>query len=229
MATDFDQMQGFSGRHLAPRDNACSPVIVGETARTNRAAMDQQALIESRRAGADAGGSKVKDPATSRISAKIDRIDLNILAALHRNGRVSKTDMSEMVGVSATRCCERIKRLERSGVIKGYHARIDLPKILPAVYFMVQVKISNYTPVRAQQFEQTMLRMKEIVGSQSVLGSIDYILTVVASDIDHYQEIITRLQEVSMVDFDFTSFPITRTLKSVENIPLPEILAELDR
>lgn len=171
-----------------------------------------------------------RNPVTmKRMADKIDRIDLNILAALHRDGRISKAEMSEEVGVSATRCCERIRRLERVGIIRGYHARVDLSKILPTTYFIVQVKVGNYTPARAQQFEHTVMRMTEVVACQAVLGSIDYMLTVVASDILHYQEIITRLQEQSMVEFDFTSYPVTRNLKSVDGMPLQEVLGELDR
>ena len=56
----------------------------------------------------------------------IDRIDIKILALLHRQGRVTKAAMGEAVGLSASRCWERMKKLEKARIIRGYHAEVDL-------------------------------------------------------------------------------------------------------
>ena len=59
----------------------------------------------------------------------IDRIDLNILSSLFSRARISKVQMSAEVGVSASRCYERMRHLEQTEIIRGYHADIDLTRL----------------------------------------------------------------------------------------------------
>ena len=157
-----------------------------------------------------------------------DKLDLLILAALHRNGRMSKVELSEAVGLSASRCCERMKRLEKVGLIQGFRAHVDVARIAPCSQFLVQVKILNYTYSRAQQFQTTIERIDEIVACQAVLGAYDYLMTVMASSVEHYQQVIERLQRENPGDFDFVSYPVTKSIKSFDRTDLLAILDVLE-
>lgn len=160
---------------------------------------------------------------------RIDRIDMNILATLFGQARVSKVGMSANVGVSASRCYQRMQRLEQAEIIRGYHADIDIPRLTGCLQFMVQVKLLNYTALRGKQFEKTLLKVPEVVTCQSVLGTIDYIMVIVAATVERYQEVINELRALSECEFDFVTFPMSRSIKSVAHGDLRQIVARIAR
>ncbi len=142
----------------------------------------------------------------------MDRIDLNILTALYREARISKVQMSTEVGLSASRCYERMRRLEHSKVIRGYHADIDIARLASCLQFMVQVKL---------------LRIPEIIACQGVLGTIDYILVVIAATVEKYQDVIGKLRAASECEFDFVTFPVSGTIKSTGQSDLGQVMGRL--
>jgi Lrp/AsnC family transcriptional regulator of ectoine degradation len=160
-----------------------------------------------------------------RRSPALDAIDYKILAALHRDGRISKTRMSVEVGLSATRCWERMQRLEQEGFIRGYHADIDMKRLAGLSYFVVQVRLLDSSVARARQFERLVANVNEIVGCQAVLGTVDYFLTIAADGVDSYQRIIEELSNQDAVKFEFVTFPISKTLKTPYSVPLSASLA----
>lgn len=164
-----------------------------------------------------------------QISKRIDRIDLNILAALYSQARMSKVQMSTDVGLSASRCYERMRRLEQAELIRGYHADIDIPRLANCLQFMVQIKLLNYTAARGKHFEKTLLRIPEIISCQGVLGTIDYVIMVVAASVERYQELIAELRTSSECEFDFVTFPVSKAIKSAREGDLRQIVARLTR
>lgn len=157
----------------------------------------------------------------------VDHIDLNILTMLFSQARVSKVQMSTEVGVSASRCHERMQRLEQSGVIRGYHADIDLARLASSLQFLVQIKLLNDTAARTKQFEKVVLKIPEIVACQSVLGHIDYIITVVAASIEKYGEVIAELRAHGGGEFDFVTFPVSKSIKTIGQGELRQIVERL--
>src|SRR5580698_10266532 len=105
----------------------------------------------------------------------VDRICLNILAALFSHARISKVQMSAQVGVSASRCYERMRHLEQVGIIRGYHADIDLTRLTSCMQFYVEVKIPS---THSKQFEKAALQTAEIISCHAVLGHTDYVVVV---------------------------------------------------
>lgn len=160
---------------------------------------------------------------------RIDRIDLSILAVLYGQARISKVQISTEVGLSASRCYERMRRLEQAEVIRGYHADIDIARLTSCLQFMVQIKLLNYTAARGKQFERAILKLPEIIACQGVLGTIDYILIVVAASVEKYQEVIGELRTASDCEFDFVTFPVSKTIKSVGESDLRQIVGRLQR
>jgi Lrp/AsnC family transcriptional regulator, regulator of ectoine-degradation genes len=155
-----------------------------------------------------------------RRASDLDAFDHKILAAVHRDGRISKTKMSVEVGLSATRCWERMQRMEKDGIIRGYHADIDLKRLSGLSFFMVQVTLNDSSVARARQFERLVANVTEIVSVQAVLGTVDYFLIVAASGVESYQRIIEDLSNQETVKFEFVTFPISKTLKTPFSVPL---------
>jgi|SRR5579872_3464 len=162
-------------------------------------------------------------------AARVDRIDLNILAALFSQARISKVDMSAEVGVSASRCYERMQRLERSEIIRGYHADVDIARLASCLQFFVQIKLVSYTSARAMQFEKAALKAPEVIWCQSVLGHIDYVLIIVAATIARYQEVVAELSAASGSEFDFVTFPVSKPVKTAGQSDLRQIVSRLER
>lgn len=165
-------------------------------------------------------------PTPKRRPIDLDALDHKILAALHRDGRMSKTKMSVEVGLSATRCWERMRRLEKDGIIRGYHADIDMKRLAGLSFFLVQVRLIDSSVARARQFERLVANVNAIVGCQAVLGTVDYFLTIAADGVDSYQRIIEELSSQEAVKFEFVTFPISKILKTAYSVPLS---AALDR
>lgn len=151
---------------------------------------------------------------------KVDRLDQRILAALYRNARMTKSEMGEEVGLSASRCAERMQRLEQSTIIRGYHADVDLRLLARLSFFTVHVRLYETTPARMKQFEQLIARIDQIITCQAVLGSVDYIMTVVAPNQETFQTIMDEVSSREAIKFDFTTFPVTKTIKSPFNVSL---------
>jgi Lrp/AsnC family transcriptional regulator, regulator of ectoine-degradation genes len=161
--------------------------------------------------------------------SRVDRIDLNILAALFTQARISKVQMSEEVGVSASRCYERMKQLEQAEIIRGYHADIDIARLASCLQFVVQIRLLSYNSARAKQFEKAVLKIPEILACQSVLGNLDYVLVVAAATIEKYQDVLAELRSASESDFDFVTFPVSKAVKSVGQSDLRQLVARLTR
>jgi Lrp/AsnC family transcriptional regulator of ectoine degradation len=157
----------------------------------------------------------------------IDRIDLNILAALLSRARISKVQMSAEVGLSASRCYERMRHLEQAEIIRGYHADIDLTRLTSCMQFLVEIKILNYTSARSRQFEKVVLQTAEIISCKSVLGQIDYVIIVVAASVEKYQTVIADLRTSTDSEFDFVTFPVSNTIKSSGQSDLRRIVGAL--
>jgi Lrp/AsnC family transcriptional regulator, regulator of ectoine-degradation genes len=160
-----------------------------------------------------------------RRRSKPDALDLRILAALHREGRISKTKLSAEVGLSATRCWERMRRMEDEGIIRGYHADISLRRLADLSLFMVQIKLTESSVANGQRFEKLVAGFPEIIGCEDVLGPIDYFLVIAASGVEAYQKVIENLAVQGSVRFEYITFPIAKTLKTPFSVPLAALLS----
>jgi Lrp/AsnC family leucine-responsive transcriptional regulator len=127
-------------------------------------------------------GNPMKSPA-------LDKIDREILRELGRDGRLSFTDLAGRVNLSANAAAERVRRLERTGILAGYHARIDVAALGLPLQAYVDVKLRADTA--ADRFEASIERIPGIVQITLTTGSFDYSLRVACRD----QADIVRLVE----------------------------------
>lgn len=111
---------------------------------------------------------------------KLDAIDLRILDAVQRDGRITKLALAEKAGLSPTPCWMRLRKLEKAGVITGYHARIAPRRIAPVASVMMEVTLANHRQADFERFERAVTAIPEIVACWSVGGGVDYILKIIA-------------------------------------------------
>ncbi len=143
---------------------------------------------------------------------KIDFIDLKILGALQVEGRVSKTLLSEAVGLSSTPCNERMRRLEDTGFIKGYHADINYELLEGYSLYWAAINLKDYS-ARSEAFEQHLMDIPEVFEVFAVLGQIDYQLQIAARNVQEYQRIIDKIINFDGGLVDYVSNPVTRHIK----------------
>jgi Lrp/AsnC family transcriptional regulator, regulator of ectoine-degradation genes len=150
---------------------------------------------------------------------KLDDRDLQILTILAREGRISKTALAERINLSPTPCLERLKRLEKAGVITGYYAEIALRKLTQSITVFVTVELESHRAENAQAFERAIADVQPIIACWSIGGGFDYLLQVVARDIDHYQRLIDGLLDKSLGIARYYSYVVTKPVKQSHGIP----------
>ncbi|SLN62308.1 Lrp/AsnC family transcriptional regulator [Oceanibacterium hippocampi] len=150
---------------------------------------------------------------------KLDAIDLRILSEIQKNGRVAKVALAERVGISATPCWTRLKRLEDSGLIAGYHARLAPRVAGPVTTVLVEVTLTNHRQADFDRFERAVRAIPEIVGCWAVGGGLDYMLQVMTRDIDIYQRLIDELLEREIGIARYFSYIVTKTVKDPVILP----------
>ncbi|OIP81983.1 MAG: AsnC family transcriptional regulator [Rhodobacterales bacterium CG2_30_65_12] len=157
---------------------------------------------------------------------KLDARDLDILRVLAREGRITKADLAERVGLSPTPCWNRLKRLEEAGLIEGYAARINLKKIAHHVTVFVAVEIAGHTAARMQTFEAALAHYDEVVACWALGGGFDYLMQIVTRDIDAYQRLIDAMLEAQIGVSRYFTYIVTKPVKSGGAPPFDLLLGD---
>ena len=152
---------------------------------------------------------------------QFDRMDANILRELQGNARLSMADLATKVGLSTSPCWRRVKRLEECGLIAGYKADIDRRSLGWGVLVFVNVTMEDNSEKGARTFEKAVHALPEIVACWSVAGAADFILQVVARDLDNYAEFamttVRRLPGIKAMHSTFT----LKEVKPPRPCPIP--------
>ncbi|WP_455383844.1 Lrp/AsnC family transcriptional regulator [Acidihalobacter prosperus] len=151
---------------------------------------------------------------------RLDRYDLAILAALQRDGRMSKLRLSEAIHLSPTPCWERLRRLEREGFIRGYHADVAVDELFDVSHFLVEVTLSRHRAEDFTRFEAAVEAHSEVLTCYAVAGGFDYLLLMVADDIAAYQSMIESWLNDDMGVERYFTYVVTRTVKNNRDFPL---------
>lgn len=156
---------------------------------------------------------------------KLDRLDIKILSVLQRNGRITKVRLAEEIGLSPSPCMERLRRLERSGYIRGYHAEIDLAKLSAVATVFVEVTLKSHEAVDFERFERVMADCPWVSECYAIGGGIDYLLKITTRDIVHYQSLMEDFLERDIGIGRYFTYVVTKPVKR-EAGPGPETLIE---
>jgi Lrp/AsnC family transcriptional regulator of ectoine degradation len=145
---------------------------------------------------------------------RLDATDVKILATLQSEGRITKAALADAVNLSPTPCWERLKRLEKAGLIRGYRADIDLEKLAAATTIMVEVVLKQHRYEDFQRFEAAIRKLDEVVECYATGGGLDYLLKVIAPDIDAYQRLIDQLLLAEIGIDRYFTYIVTRVIKA---------------
>jgi len=151
---------------------------------------------------------------------KLDDIDRRILRTLQENGRIQNIELAEKVGLSPSPCLRRVKLLEEAGVIERYVALLNAPKIGKGLTVFARVWLKGQDAETVDQFTEEVERLPEIVECHLMAGDCDFLLRILAADLDAYRKFqvdhLTRIKGVQSVK---TDIPMQQ-IKLTSELPL---------
>ena len=151
----------------------------------------------------------------------LDKIDREILSLLQEDGRMTNVDLAERVGLTAPPCLRRVRALEQAGVIRGYHADCDAAKLGYPITVFAMVSLRSQAEQDLAQFEQHIATIPEVRECHMLNGEIDFILKIVAPDLESFQRLLTTQLTAAPNVASVKSSLTIRTAKAKTGVPIP--------
>ncbi|HXZ67409.1 MAG TPA: Lrp/AsnC family transcriptional regulator [Alphaproteobacteria bacterium] len=154
----------------------------------------------------------------------LDATDIRILEAIQTNGRLSNVDLANRIGLSPSACLRRVQALENEGYVRGYSAQLNPKKVGLGVTAVVMVTIAQDNEEQMDAFRRRMIALPEVLFCLAVTGVADYILRVVAPDLEAFERFVVRDLLKTPGVKDVRSHFVIGTVK--DNVGLPLTYAE---
>ncbi|NOS93737.1 MAG: Lrp/AsnC family transcriptional regulator [Cyclobacteriaceae bacterium] len=155
------------------------------------------------------------------MKIKLDATDRKILELLQANSNITNAQLAQEIGLSPAPTLERVKKLENQGVIKSYHALVDMDSVGLGVSTFVTVSLKGHNKENINKFISEIKDIPEVIECHHVTGQSDFILKMVATDIPNYQNLmLEKISNIEVVDNMQTTI-ILSTFKNSKSVPLP--------
>lgn len=142
-----------------------------------------------------------------------DQIDRQIIELLQENGKLGSKEIAAVIGLTVTPTYERIKRLEKRGVIKGYVAVVDKRKQGLSLTVLCNVQLKSHASEYLEEFEERIIGLPEVYTCFHIAGNFDYLLKIHIKDMDEYavfvKEKLAKIPHIATVQSSF----VMRTMK----------------
>jgi DNA-binding Lrp family transcriptional regulator len=146
----------------------------------------------------------------------LDAVDRSLLNALQQDGRATVGELAERVALSPSPCWRRVRQLEESGLISGYHAHLDRQRAGWGVLGFVQLGLHNHTAEVTAAFEREVQALPQVLACHNLSGRYDYQLEVVAPSLEVFAEFVrTSIRSLPGVREISTSFSLKEVKRTV--------------
>ncbi|MGS0570903.1 Lrp/AsnC family transcriptional regulator [Vibrio alginolyticus] len=149
----------------------------------------------------------------------MDKIDRQLINLMQKDATLTTAELADQVGLSASPCARRIKRLEQEGVISGYRAIVSRDTVGIAMTVFVEVSLNNHQASSIDEFEHAVVEMDEVISCHVVSGAYDYLLEVVSKNLAGYETFTRKLQRLENVKDIHTHLAI-RQVKGNGSLPI---------
>ncbi len=154
------------------------------------------------------------------MKTNLDEVDLQILALLQRDGRITNADLAKAVSLSPPSVLQRVRALEKAGLIRGYHALLDPERLGLKITALVQITLALHQDMAIERFRRAVQDIPDILECHHVSGDFDFLLKVVVRDMKAYEAFVReKLSRIKGVGQIRTSF-VMGTPKLTTEIPL---------
>jgi Lrp/AsnC family transcriptional regulator of ectoine degradation len=164
-------------------------------------------------------------PILGRNSTMLDQIDVRILSILQREGRISKSGLAERVSLSPSACFERLKRLEKKKIILSYHGVINIRALFEMQTFFMTLTLRTHRSQDFATFERYIRTVPKIVESYALGGGIDYLLKIIAKNVDQYQELVDMILDAQIGIDRYFTYIVTKVVQNSSQ-PSMDMLVE---
>ncbi len=134
---------------------------------------------------------------------KLDKIDLQILKLLQENSKITNLDLSKKIGLSPAPTLERVKKLETSGIIKSYHAKVDAVAIGLNVRTFALVNLAWQKPNALENFLEKIRNIDEVTECYIITGDADFLMKIVCKDLPTYEKLLfktlSQIEEIERI------------------------------
>lgn len=124
---------------------------------------------------------------------KLDRTDRMILEILQKDGRIAISELASRVNISTTPCSERVKRLERDGVIMGYYARLNPEHLERSLLVFLEIKLSAKSGDVFDQVAKNLIEVPEVLECHLISGEFDYLVKARLKEMSAYRRLLGDL------------------------------------
>ena len=128
-----------------------------------------------------------------------DSYDQKILQILSAKGRISWRELAHTIGLSLTPTLRRVRRLESAGYILGYAALLNERRLAGTIEALVSIALNKQTEAEIASFEAQIAKVKEVTDCFQITGESDYLVRVLARDMEHYQAVVSQLTRIRAV------------------------------
>lgn len=156
---------------------------------------------------------------------RLDRIDVNILAQLQQNARLTNVDLAEAVGLSPSPCLARLRRLEEAGYITGYNARVQLAKLGDYITVFTEVTLNDHHREDFVRFEAEIRRYEALQECHLISGGYDYLLKFVIKNVARYQELMEGILERNIGVEKYFSYIVIKTIVDKGHVSVKFIMS----
>ncbi len=154
-----------------------------------------------------------------RMARKLDETDRRILAALLADASLSQRDLADRVGLSQNACWRRLKAIRDAGIIQGQTVRLDTGKVGLGLVVFVMVRTRHHSADWLRTFRATVLAIPNVIDFHRIAGDYDYLLKVVAADMNAYDRVYRQI--IDKVELDtVTSYITMEAIADQRAIPL---------
>lgn len=153
---------------------------------------------------------------------KLDRIDLRILRELQKDGRMTNVDLAQRVGISAPPCLRRVRALEESGYIRGYHADVASDKLGFGITVYTLVSLTNHAESDLQNFAKLAESWPQVRECYMMTGDSDFLIKIVAEDWEAFQKFLTHQLAGSPNVAHYKSAPAMQRTKFEPGVPIDD-------
>ncbi len=154
------------------------------------------------------------------VMRELDRIDLKILDVLQRDGRISITDLADKVSLSATPCSERVKRMEREGVITGYYARVNPAALGKNLLVFLEIKLSAKSGDVFDKVKEELLYVPEVMECHLVSGDFDYLVKARLPEMNKYRQLLGEILKRLPASAESRSYVVMEEIKETLYLPV---------
>lgn len=160
----------------------------------------------------------IKNPDNQQKS--LDRIDRKILIELQKNGRISNTELARRINLSATPCVERVKSLERTGFIQGYHAELNAALLNLELLVFVEISLLRTSADIFDDFRDAVFKLPQILECHLISGDFDYLVKARVADMVAYRKFLGETLLTLPGVRESRTYVVMETVKEFQSLPL---------